>query len=87
MAPNGVRLHVLARIVAVGALTALPAAALLLAYAPGGFAEMSIVALRLGIDASFISTHQLARIVLAIFIAPLLFRLLSHGMLAAADDD
>jgi len=73
--------------VVVGAFTGLPVAALLLAYAPGGLAEMSIVALSLGIDAPFVSTHQLTRILLVIFIAPLFFRLLPRGMLAAAPAD
>jgi membrane AbrB-like protein len=72
---------------AVGALTGLPVAALLLAYAPGGLAEMSIVALSLGIDAPFVSTHQLSRILLVIFIAPLFFRLLPRGNLAASPAD
>jgi membrane AbrB-like protein len=73
--------------VVVGAVTGLPVAALLLAYAPGGLAEMSIVALSLGIDAPFVSTHQLTRILLVIFIAPLFFRLLPRGLLAAAPAD
>jgi membrane AbrB-like protein len=102
----GIRLQILARIVAVGtggalmmlantalcslavgALTGLPVAALLLAYAPGGLAEMSIIALSLGIDAPLVSTHQLTRILLVIFIAPLFFRLLPRGMLAGAPAD
>jgi membrane AbrB-like protein len=74
--------------VAVGAVTGLPVAALLLAYAPGGLAEMSIIALTLGIDAPFVTTHQLTRIVLVIFMAPLFFRLLPRaGVPAAAPAD
>ncbi len=74
--------------VVVAALTGLPVAALLLAYAPGGLAEMSIIALSLGIDAPFVSAHQLARILAVIFIAPLFFRLLpSAANLAAAPAD
>jgi uncharacterized protein len=61
---------------AVAALTGIPVAALLLAYAPGGLAEMSLIALTLGIDAPFVSTHQITRILLVILIAPLFFRLL-----------
>ncbi len=73
--------------VAVAGLTGIPVAALLLAYAPGGLAEMSIIALSLGIDAPFVSTHQLTRILLVIFIAPLFFRLLPRGTLAPSPAD
>ena len=73
--------------VAVAGLTGIPVAALLLGYAPGGLAEMSIIALSLGIDAPFVSAHQLTRILLVIFIAPLFFRLLPRGTLAAAPAD
>lgn len=62
---------------AVGAqqLTGLDLAALTLAYAPGGLAEMSLVALALGIDAAFVGTHHIVRIFLIVVFAPMLFRL------------
>jgi uncharacterized protein len=75
--------------IGVAAATGIPVAALLLAYAPGGLAEMSIIALSLGIDAPFVSAHQLTRILLVVFIAPLFFRLLPSGSALAgapADD-
>ena len=45
----------------------------MLAYAPGGLAEMSLVALALGADAAFVSIHHIARIVLIIAFAPMIF--------------
>jgi membrane AbrB-like protein len=52
----------------------MPLAALLLAFAPGGLAEMSLVALALQVDAAFVATHHIARIVLVTTLAPLIFR-------------
>ena len=57
----------------------LPFAALLLAFVPGGIAEMGLVALALGQDVAFVSTHHVARVVLVIMLAPLAFRLLRRG--------
>ncbi|MGE4013135.1 MAG: AbrB family transcriptional regulator, partial [Alphaproteobacteria bacterium] len=48
--------------------------ALILAYAPGGFAEMSLIALALGIDAAFVSAHHILRIVMLVIVAPPTFR-------------
>ncbi|MGP1394766.1 MAG: AbrB family transcriptional regulator [Inquilinaceae bacterium] len=48
---------------------------LVLAYAPGGLAEMSLVALALGADAAFVATHHVARVILIILFAPLIFTL------------
>ncbi|ACI99163.1 AbrB family transcriptional regulator [Rhodospirillum centenum] len=56
-------------------LTGLDLAALILAYAPGGLAEMSLVALSLHVDAAFVATHHIARIVLIVIFAPLAWRL------------
>lgn len=36
---------------------------------------MSLVSLALGFDTAFIATHQLLRVLLVIFLAPLFFRL------------
>jgi len=52
-----------------------PATAVLLAFAPGGVSEMSLVALSLHLSAVFVSIHHLARIVLAVLIARLGLRL------------
>lgn len=50
--------------------------ALVLAFAPGGLAEMSLIALSLGIDSAFVSTHHMARIIMVVLLAPLFFRAL-----------
>ncbi|OYQ32512.1 ammonia monooxygenase [Niveispirillum lacus] len=56
-------------------LTGLSLAALILAYAPGGLAEMSLVALALHVDAAFVATHHIVRIVLIILLAPAAYHL------------
>ena len=56
--------------------TGLPFAALVLAYSPGGLAEMSLIAYALDIDPAFVATHHVVRIILVVVAAPLLFRLL-----------
>ncbi|MGD9536977.1 MAG: AbrB family transcriptional regulator [Alphaproteobacteria bacterium] len=48
---------------------------LLLALAPGGLAEMSLIALSFGSAAAFVSTHHVVRIVIVVILAPLFFRL------------
>ncbi|MEE2981512.1 MAG: AbrB family transcriptional regulator [Pseudomonadota bacterium] len=55
----------------------LPTEALVLAFAPGGLAEMTLIALSLGIDPAFVSTHHVVRIILVVVLAPLAFRLLA----------
>lgn len=59
----------------VSRITALDFAVLTLAFAPGGLAEMSLVALALGMEATFVATHHIIRIVLIVVLAPLVFRL------------
>jgi membrane AbrB-like protein len=61
--------------VALQALTGLSAAALILAFSPGGLTEMSLVALALGVEAAFVSTHHLVRVMIVVMLAPLAFRL------------
>lgn len=56
------------------AVTGLPTDALVLAYAPGGLAEMSLIALALSMDAAFVATHHIVRIFLIVVLAPLAFR-------------
>lgn len=60
---------------ALHAATGLPLSSLVLAYAPGGFAEMSLVSLAMGLDPAFVSTHHMARIALVVALVPLVFRL------------
>ena len=53
---------------------------IVLAYAPGGLAEMSLIALSLGIETAFVATHHVLRIALIVVGAPLVFaRLRSSG--------
>lgn len=56
--------------------TDLPTPSLILAYAPGGLAEMSLVALALSLDAAFVATHHIVRIFLVVVLAPMSYRLL-----------
>ena len=53
----------------------LPFPMLLLAFVPGGIAEMCLIALALGEDVAFVSTHHVLRVVMVIVAAPLAFRL------------
>lgn len=46
-----------------------------LAFAPGGLAEMALVGLALGVDTAFIATHHIVRIFLVVTLAPVIFRL------------
>ena len=54
-------------------LTGAPVSALVLALAPGGLAEMSLIALSLDVDAAFVSTHHIARIIIVVVLAPIVF--------------
>lgn len=56
----------------------IPFAAALLAFAPGGLAEMSLIALSLDVDAAYVSSHHIVRIFLIVVAAPIVFRLLSR---------
>jgi uncharacterized protein len=49
----------------------LPLGLLMLAYAPGGLAEMSIVALALHYEVAFVAAHHVARISVVVLCAPL----------------
>jgi hypothetical protein len=69
------------------AITGLRFLALLLAYMPGGLAEMSLVALTLGIDAAFVSVHHVLRILLIIAAAPLAFQLIRRWQNRRAPPD
>lgn len=59
-------------------LTGLPWFVLVLAYAPGGLAEMSMVALGIGQDVAFVATHHLFRIAFIVVLAPLAFKVLQR---------
>lgn len=60
---------------ALGPLAGLSFPALVLAFAPGGLAEMALIALALGIDVAFVTTHNIVRVLAILLIAPVLFRL------------
>ncbi|MFN4017368.1 MAG: AbrB family transcriptional regulator [Reyranella sp.] len=56
------------------ALTGLDLDATVLSYAPGGFAEMSLIGLALGIEVAMVATHHLFRLFLIIITGPIVFR-------------
>lgn len=59
-------------------LLALPESQVLLGYSPGGIAEMSLIALSLGVDPAFVSTHHIARIFMIILLLSPAFRLINR---------
>lgn len=65
-----------------------PFEALVLAFAPGGLAEMSLIALALGIDTAFVASHHVFRIGLVVILAPTAFRIgaRASGPGAAGDE-
>lgn len=62
----------------VSELTGLPWYVVTLAYAPGGLAEMSLVAFGIGQDVAFVATHHLCRIGMVVLLAPLAFKLIAR---------
>ena len=48
-----------------------PVAAVFLAYAPGGLAEMSLIALSLHVSVVYVAAHHVARIMIAVGMAQL----------------
>jgi membrane AbrB-like protein len=50
----------------------------LLAYSPGGLAEMSLVALAMNAEVAYVASHHMVRIILVILLAPLAFALLDR---------
>ncbi len=59
-------------------ITGLPWYVITLAYAPGGLAEMSLVAFGIGQDVAFVATHHLCRIGMVVLLAPLAFKLIAR---------
>lgn len=55
--------------------------AVMLAFAPGGLAEMSLIALALGVEAAFVASHHIIRIAMIVIIAPGIFRWLDRARL------
>ena len=56
-----------------------------LAFSPGGLAEMSLIALSLGIETAFVAAHHVLRIGMIVIAAPLIFKAL--GVKAERIDD
>ena len=61
---------------ALAPVTGIPFPAIVLAFSPGGLAEMSLIALSLGIETAFVATHHVVRIAMIVIAAPLVFRTL-----------
>ncbi|MDH3314928.1 MAG: AbrB family transcriptional regulator [Gammaproteobacteria bacterium] len=57
-------------------ITGLAVAPIVLAFSPGGLAEMSLIALSLGIETAFVATHHVSRIAMIVIAAPLVFKAL-----------
>jgi membrane AbrB-like protein len=57
------------------AITGLDFDATVLSYAPGGFAEMSLIGLALGVEIAMVATHHLFRLFLILLTSPMIFRL------------
>jgi membrane AbrB-like protein len=55
-------------------LSGIPVAPVVLAFSPGGLAEMSLIALALGVETAFVATHHVARIGMIVIAAPLVFQ-------------
>ena len=66
------------------AVTGMPLPLLVLAFVPGGLAEMSLVALALTDDPAFVATNHIVRIGLVVVFASWLFRLYRRRLEAAA---
>lgn len=49
-----------------------------LSYSPGGFAEMSLIALALGIEAPFVAVHHMGRIFMVVILASVFGRVLAR---------
>lgn len=56
----------------------MPFPLVLLSFSPGGITEMTLCALSLGMDASFVAMHHTLRILAITTVAPLAFRLLGE---------
>lgn len=58
-------------------ITGFPTSAVVLAFAPGGLAEMSLIALALNVDAAFVAGHHALRLGFVILMAAPLYRLIA----------
>ncbi|HEX7928475.1 MAG TPA: AbrB family transcriptional regulator [bacterium] len=58
-------------------------AAAVLAYAPGGIPEMTLMAIAMHIDVAYVAVHHLVRVLLIMAFAPLIFRMFPEWFKAA----
>ncbi len=70
----------------ISALSDLDFPSIVLAFSPGGLAEMSLIALALGIDVAYVATHHIARIMLITLAAPLFFKAVGHRPAPPSDE-
>jgi uncharacterized protein len=63
---------------ALSAMTGFPTSAVVLAFAPGGLAEMSLIALALHVDAAFVAGHHALRLAFVITVAAPVFRVVNR---------
>ncbi len=61
-----------------------PLSALILAFSPGGIAEMSLIALAMGIEVAFVATHHFIRITLIVIAGTAFFRQRRSGTVPAS---
>ena len=59
--------------------TDFPIVALILSYSPGGLAEMSLIALALGIEVPFVAAHHIARLLIVMGVAGTVFRRINRA--------
>ncbi|MCK6444508.1 AbrB family transcriptional regulator [Elstera cyanobacteriorum] len=59
-------------------MTGLPFNSALLAFAPGGLAEMSLIALYLGGDTAYVAAHHIVRITMVVMLVPPSYKLLKR---------
>lgn len=64
-------------------LTGLPMEALILAFSPGGVAEMNVITVALHIDPAFVATHHLVRLGFLMVVAPAMLKLFGSRWNAA----
>jgi membrane AbrB-like protein len=65
--------------IALAQITGISPVPLMLAFSPGGLAEMSLIAIAIGADAAFVVTHHVVRIFMIVVIAPLAFKHMRRG--------
>jgi membrane AbrB-like protein len=68
-------------------LSGIDVAPIILAFSPGGLAEMSLIALALGVETAFVASHHVVRIAMIVIAAPLVFRLAGRSGHQADDTD